>query len=93
MNITLKGIIKTVVIGGIAYNAGKLATLGKLVLVCKDRPDDIKEAIAIVCDMWSTLEEQQTEIDDTTEEEETAPVIQVTSAVEEETPEENQPED
>lgn len=101
MNITLKGIVKTVVIGGIAYGAGKLAMLGKLVLVCKDRPEDAKEAITSVCDMWAHLkEEMETEVDDTdytaeeAEEEETAPeFIQVTSAEDEDTPEENQPED
>ena len=98
MNITLKGVVKTAVIGGIAYGAGKLAMLGKLVLVCRDRPDDAKEAIASVCDMWSTLKEE-TKTDDTdtaeeAEEEETAPeIIQVTSAEDEEAPEENQPED
>lgn len=100
MNITLKGVVKTVVIGGIAYGAGKLAMLGKLVLVCKDRPDDAKEAIASVCDMWSTLKEnEQTTEDDTdytaeeAEEEETAPVIEVTSAEDTKDLEDNQPED
>lgn len=98
MNITLKGVVKTVVIGGIAYGAGKLAMLGKLVLVCKDRPEDAKEAIASVCDMWSTLKEQTETTDDTDytaeeAEEEAAPEIQVTSAEDEDTPEENQPED
>jgi hypothetical protein len=98
MNITLKSVVKTVVIGGIAYGAGKLAMLGKLVLVCKDRPDDAKAAIASVCDMWSTLKEE-TKTDDTdntaeeAEEEETAPVIEVTSAEEETEDLEDQPED
>lgn len=99
MNITLKGVVKTVIVGGIAYGAGKLAMLGKLVLVCKDRPEDAKEAIASVCDMWSTLKEQTETEDDTdytaeeAEEEETAPVIEVTSAEEETEDLENQPED
>lgn len=99
MNITFKGLIKTAAVGVIAYGAGKLSTLGKLVMVCKDRPEDIKEAVNNVCDMWKTLEQTETEddTDDTAEEaeeEETAPeIIQVTSAEDEETPEEDQPED
>lgn len=98
MNITVKGLIKTAVVGVIAYGAGKLSTLGKLVVVCKDRPEDVKEAINNVCDMWQTLEQTTTDDTDTAEEaeeEETAPeIIQVTSAEEDEiAPEENQPED
>lgn len=97
MNITVKGLIKTAVVGVIAYGAGKLSTLGKLVLVCKDRPEDIKEAVGSVCDMWQTLEQTTTDDTDNTaeeaEEEETAPVIEVTSAEEETEDLENQPED
>jgi hypothetical protein len=100
MNITVKGLIKTAVVGVIAYGAGKLSMLGKLVVVCKDRPEDVKEAINNVCDMWETLKEsKQTEVDDTdntaeeAEEEETAPVIEVTSAEEETEDLEDQPED
>lgn len=99
MNITFKGLIKTAVVGVIAYGAGKLSTLGKLVMVCKDRPEDIKEAVNNVCDMWKTLEQTETEVDDTdytaeeAEEEETAPVIEVTSAEDTKDLEDNQPED
>lgn len=97
MNITFKGLIKTAVVGAIAYGAGKLSMLGKLVWVCKDRPEDVKEAINSVCDMWQTLEQTETEVDDTDytaeeAEEEAAPEIEVTSA-EEETEDLNQPED
>lgn len=100
MNITVKGLIKAAVIGTLAYGAGKLATLAKLVQIAKDRPDDLRDCTEALCGMWQTLKEQTEETEDDTdytaeeaEEEETAPEIQVTSAVDEDTPEDSQPED
>lgn len=93
MNITLKGVVKTVIIGGLAYSAGKLATIGKVVMACKDRPEDVKEAINGMCNAWSTLKEQaETEATEEAEEETAPEIVQVTSAEDKETPE-DQPED
>lgn len=90
MNITLKGVVKTVIIGSLAYSAGKLATLGKLALACKDRPEVVKEAINGLCGTWQTLKEQaETEATEEAEEQPAPEIIQVPSAAEEE----NQPED
>lgn len=88
MNITAKGLIKTVIVGSICYAAGKVITLGRLANACRCCPDEVMEEIGYACDFWKKFDM------DNKEQEQPAPeIVQVTSAAEEETPEENQPED
>lgn len=95
MNITVKGLIKTVAVGVIAYGAGKWSTLARFAMACKNRPDDVKEAVDNACGVWQILEEltqKEGDINHEPEEQPAPEIVQVTSAAEEDTPE-NQPED